>query len=41
MAFSTQVEQAETPARLLPLIALGIGAFGIGLTEFIIMGLLP
>ncbi|WP_158965741.1 MFS transporter [Chachezhania sediminis] len=26
---------------MLPLIALGIGAFGIGLTEFIIMGLLP
>ncbi|ASM71024.1 MULTISPECIES: MFS transporter [Roseobacteraceae] len=27
--------------RVAPLIALGIGAFGIGLTEFVIMGLLP
>lgn len=29
------------PSRAAPFIALGIGAFGIGLTEFIIMGLLP
>lgn len=27
--------------RIAPLISLGIGAFGIGLTEFVIMGLLP
>lgn len=29
------------PSRIAPLFALGIGAFGIGLTEFVIMGLLP
>ncbi|UOA28991.1 MFS transporter [Pseudosulfitobacter sp. DSM 107133] len=27
--------------RVAPLVALGVGAFGIGLTEFVIMGLLP
>ncbi len=32
---------AIPPSRAAPFIALGIGAFGIGLTEFIIMGLLP
>ncbi len=32
---------AMPPSRAAPFIALGIGAFGIGLTEFIIMGLLP
>lgn len=41
MALSTQADQAGTPARMPPLIALGVGAFGIGLTEFVIMGLLP
>jgi len=38
---SLQSGKAGTAARTPPLIALGIGAFGIGLTEFIIMGLLP
>lgn len=32
---------ATPPSRAAPFVALGIGAFGIGLTEFIIMGLLP
>lgn len=30
-----------SPNPAFPLTALGIGAFGIGLTEFVIMGLLP
>jgi DHA1 family inner membrane transport protein len=38
---SLQADKAGKLARTPPLIALGIGAFGIGLTEFIIMGLLP
>ena len=41
MELSLQSGKAGTAARTPPLIALGIGAFGIGLTEFIIMGLLP
>lgn len=32
---------AEAAPRAAPLIALGLGAFGIGLSEFVIMGLLP
>lgn len=33
--------QRGSPNSMAPLAALGLGAFGIGLTEFVIMGLLP
>lgn len=41
MASLTEHRRSAAPPRVAPLIALGIGAFGIGLTEFVIMGLLP
>ncbi|SDF70221.1 MFS transporter, DHA1 family, arabinose polymer transporter [Salipiger thiooxidans] len=41
MASLTDHTCSDTPRRAAPLVALGIGAFGIGLTEFLIMGLLP
>lgn len=41
MDLSLQAGKVGIPTRTPALIALGIGAFAIGLTEFIIMGLLP
>ena len=40
-SYSPTRDQAGSSSATWPLIALGIGAFGIGLTEFVIMGLLP
>jgi DHA1 family inner membrane transport protein len=41
MPVSTPVSQNPTPTARLPLLALALASFGIGTTEFVIMGLLP
>ena len=41
MTSLSDTETLRPRTRVAPLVALGIGAFGIGLTEFVIMGLLP